>query len=138
MPLDFDTTSNIGIIISARLVFLIKPLPQCSFQKTREQIDKEIENALLVGIMLQVKKVDGEHFLQHKMQEIIAFVVSKSRTDTDLCAVIPDKTHNVTCHQSVFTVNGKDMLRSNLVAVLVKGLRKNEQSSPVLGAQFAY
>ena len=78
VPTHINVAFDIGIIILSGLILFVKSLPQSSFQESREQKDEEIENTLLIEIMFQVKKVDGEHLLQHIMKEVIALVLRKA------------------------------------------------------------
>ncbi len=123
----------IGIIIPSRLILPIHPLLHRPFQERREQVNKEVKNTLFVRVELQIKQIDGKYLSEHVVQEVVIAILSKARTDANLCIATPNKAHDVT-RNNLFTFHLKDMSITYLIPIDIQVLWEYQQIGMLLTA----
>ena len=103
-------------------------MPVRAFEVRREEIDEEIKDVRAVGVVLQVKEIDGKDALKHIVQEVVLFVLfGKAGVDTQACIADADKAHDVTRYERVFALDGEDRTVLDLVRAVAEALREHEQ-----------
>ena len=103
-------------------------MPVRAFEVGREEIDEEIKDVRAVGVILQVKEVDGKDALEHIVQEVVLFVLfGEAGVDTQACVAAADKAHDVTRYERVFALDGEDGTILDFVGAVREAMREDEQ-----------
>ena len=84
-------------------------------------------------MIFQIKEINGEYLLQHVMQEIIIFALSKARVYPYLGVTITNKAHDIIGLELIL-INFKDILIPYLIPILIVVLRKDQQIGIVIKA----
>ena len=125
---DVYSTAYVGIVVAVSLVLFVEALPIRTFEIRREEIDEEIEDILVGRTVLEIEQIDGEHALEHVMEEIILLVgLGKTRVDAQTCVLVSHKAHDVAGDEGVVAFDGEDWRVLDLVGAVAEAMRKDEQ-----------
>ena len=125
---DVYSTAYVGIVVAVGLVLFVETLPVRPFQIRGEEIDEEIEDVLVGCAILEIEEIDGEHTLEHIVQEIILLVgFGETRVDAEACVLIAHKTHDVAGDKRVVAFDGEDRRILDLVGAVAEAMREDEQ-----------
>jgi len=125
---DIYPTAYVGIVVAVSLVLFVKALPVRTFEVRGEEIDEEIEDVLVGCTILKIEEIDGEHALEHVMEEIILLVgFGETRVDAQACVLVAHKAHEVAGDEGVFAFYGKDRCVLDLVRTIAEAMREDEQ-----------
>ena len=125
---DVYSTAYVGIVVTVGLVLFVETLPVRTFEIRGEEIDEEIEDILVGCTILEIEEIDGEHTLEHIVQEIILLVgFGETRVDAEACVLISHKAHDVAGDEGVVAFDGEDWRVLDLVGAVAEAMREDEQ-----------
>lgn len=125
---DIYSTAYVGVVVAMGLVLFVEALPVRTFEVRGEKIDKEIEDVLVSCAILEIEEIDGEHALEHIVQEIILFVgFGETRVYTQACVLIAHKAHDVAGDKRAVAFDGEDRCVLDLVGAVAEAMREDEQ-----------
>lgn len=125
---DVYSTAYVGIVVAVSLVLFVEALPVRTFEIRGEEIDEEIEDILVGCTILEIEEIDGEHTLEHIVQEIILLVgFGETRVDAEACVLISHKAHDVAGDEGVVAFDGEDWRVLDLVGTVAEAMREDEQ-----------
>ena len=125
---DIYSTAYVGVVIAMGLVLFVETLPVRTFEIRGEEIDEEIEDILVGCTILEIEEIDGEHALEHVVQEIILLVgFGETRVDAQACVLVAHKAHDVAGDKRVVAFDSEDWRVLDLVGAVAEAMREDEQ-----------
>ena len=95
VPPHVKSSLYICVIMLEMLIFSVNSLSQCFFEEVREHKHDKVKYILLLIVMVQVKEIKGQYFLQHIVKKIVIVSFIESGLYLYLKITDTNESHNI-------------------------------------------